>query len=403
LIFHSVNFNTSYLSINLRSYNPKQGVSKQLLRILAWIYVEIACSIISRISIIKDRIKKPPLGRLFVDWSDIIALFSDRTIDTLEAKLVEGQLDESQALKLLQHYNASNRRKDAQKALDRILANNLRTKQIISYAIHHYLQKRDYQNAYRYSKDLCYSYDRYGQALLQLSKLAVVISKYSLATNWLQEYMTYNNSNVDLARYWLGNCFLRKRHFQKALSCLENGTSLFANPDLLYWLAAIVDGKYKFRNNNWFGHKTTPMKKHGKLKWKDLVLNCPLDFQAKSINQIDEWISNGKYISDERLYGESDKWQIPSEFEKIKAGDCEDFALWTWVQLLRMNINARFMLGGLYSEDLNHAWVCIYGSGGVKIFECTPSEFNAPIDIRNAPEYMPVLSIDRSLIWYSHN
>lgn len=336
-------------------------------------------------------------------WSDIIAIFPDKTIDTLEAKLVEGQINESQALKLLQFYKDSNRHKDAQKASDRILANNLRTKEIMSYAISHYLQNRDYQNAYRYSKDLCYYHDRYGQPLLQLSKLAILISEYSLAVNWLQEYITYNKSNVDVAQYWLGNCFLRQRQFQKALSYLKNGSGSLTNTALLTWLTAIVDGKDKLKNNNWFGHKTTPMGKYKKLKWKDLILNSRLDFQAKSITQIDEWINNGKYLSDERLYGQSDKWQIPSEFEKIKIGDCEDFALWTWVQLLKMKINARFMLGGLYSNELDHAWVCIYGRDGVKIFECTPSEFNVPIDVRNAPEYIPILSIDKSLIWYSHN
>lgn len=336
-------------------------------------------------------------------WSDIRAVFSDKTIDTLEAKLVEGQLSELQALKLLHYYNERNRQKDAQKALDRILANNLRTKKIISYAINHYLRKRDYQNAYRYSKDLCYYHDRYGKSLLQLSKMAILISEYSLAVNWLQEYITYNNPDVDNAKFWLGKCLLRQCHFQKALSYLKNESSSLMNTDLLSWLSAIVDGKKKIKNKNWFGRKTTPMERYIKLKWKDLVLNSTLDFEAKSISQIDGWINNAKYISDERLYGESDKWQIPSEFEKLKSGDCEDFALWTWVQLLRMNINARFVLGGLFSNELDHAWVCIYGRNGVKIFECTPSEFNVPIDDRNAPEYMPILSIDKSLTWYSHN
>ena len=198
------------------------------------------------------------------------------------------------------------------------MANNLRTKQIISYAVQHYLQLRDYQNAYRYSKDLCYYHDRYGISLLQLSRIAVLISNYSLATNWLQEYLANNNSNIDIAKYWLGKCLLRQRHFEKALSYLKDGSSSLNNSDLLSWLTFIVDGKVKSLNNTWFGRKTTPMKKYIKLKWKDLVLKSPLDFQAKSISQIDEWINNGRYISDERLYGEADRWQLPAEFEITK-------------------------------------------------------------------------------------
>ncbi len=336
-------------------------------------------------------------------WSDIIALISDQTIDTLEAKLVEGQLSESQALKLLQFYNYTQRPTEAQSALDRILANNLRSEPIISYAVRHYLRKRDYQNAYRYSKHLCYHYGRYGPPLLQLSRLAILLSKYGFATAWLQEYITNKNPKTDIAYYWLGHCFLRQRHFQKALSHLEMGRGALTPTDLLNWLIAIVGGRSSLKKIDWFGRKTTPMEKYQKMKWKDLVLNSPLNFQAKRMTQIDDWINKGKYLSDERLYGESDKWQIPSEFEKIRRGDCEDFALWTWVQLLRMNIHARFMLGGLYSNELNHAWVCIYGRDGVKVFECTPSEFNVAIDTRNAPEYTPVLSVDKSLTWYLHH
>lgn len=334
---------------------------------------------------------------------DFLMGASSNGIQKLENKLIDGSLNESQALRLLQFYNSSGMSDELKKALERILVcNNLRTSKIIAFALQHHLQKRDYHNAYRYAKDLCYYHDRYGKSLLELSKIAILKSQYNLAANWLYEYIAHNTANLDIAKYWLGTCFLRQRDFQKAINCLSDNDNPLASTDLMSWLYAITDGKRNTHNINWFGRKAAPMGRLAKLDWKTNVINSSLSFQARNLSDIDAWINKGKYVSDERLYGEADKWQIPSVFEKIRAGDCEDFALWTWVQLLRMNNNARFMLGGLYSDELNHAWVCIYGRSSIKILECTPSEFNIPIDAKNAPEYLPILSLDKSLTWYNH-
>jgi hypothetical protein len=52
-----------------------------------------------------------------------------------------------------------------------------------------------------------------------------------------------------------------------------------------------------------------------------------------------------------------DHWQPPEEFEKAKTGDCVDFGLWAWRQVLGMGYPARFVGGksGKYGEG--HAWV----------------------------------------------
>lgn len=335
-------------------------------------------------------------------WAKIETESSEKLIYKLEAKLAKGNLTETQALRLLRIYHNRNRYKDAQKALDQIMVNNLRTKEILKFSVQHYLYLRDYNNAYRLSKDLCYHYDRYGDSLLHLSKIAILVSDYGLATTWLQEYIEHNPTKIDHASYWLGLSYLRQRYFSKALICFNNRNGNLIETDSVRWLSAIDKGKLKPLNKNWFGSKTTPMKRLHTLNWKSYIINSSLEFQASSLTQIDEWINQKTYISDDRLYEEADRWQIPSEFEKIGQGDCEDFALWAWVQLLRMNRNARFMLGGLFSEELNHAWVCIYGRDGVKVFECTPSEYNVLIAAKNVPEYLPILSVDKSLNWYCH-
>ena len=103
-------------------------------------------------------------------------------------------------------------------------------------------------------------------------------------------------------------------------------------------------------------------------------------------------------ISDEAQYRRKDYWALPSR----RGGDCEDFALWAWVQLNRFRQRARFVLGSIYGDELNHAWVCMYGPSGPQILECVPTGFNVPIPARNAPEYLPIYSMDKTTKWYRH-
>lgn len=347
-------------------------------------------------------VKSRSLKEFFGRGSELAFKFSEKIVHKLEDQLFKGGLNESSALQLLRIYQRGGRHERTQKALDIIMSSNLRSRELSEFAVQHYLRIRDYYKAYRYSKDLCYHYDRYGDALLQLSRIAILISHYNLAAMWLHEYLRHNTMNRDIAYYWLGHCFLRQRSLSHALSCLNKGKGYLTDVQLFRWLTALDEGKQKQTRQNWFGHKARPMRRLQTLNWKNNVLNSHLVFEANSIAQIDEWINSGSYVSDERLFGQADRWQLPSEIEKYRCGDCEDFSLWAWVQLLRMNVNARFMLGGLFDNELNHAWVCIYNKDGVKVLECTPSQFNVPIAAKNAPEYLPLLSLDKSLQWYSH-
>ncbi len=40
-----------------------------------------------------------------------------------------------------------------------------------------------------------------------------------------------------------------------------------------------------------------------------------------------------------------DYWQPPEEFERTRMGDCVDFGLWAWRQLLALGYPARFVGG----------------------------------------------------------
>jgi predicted transglutaminase-like cysteine proteinase len=74
-------------------------------------------------------------------------------------------------------------------------------------------------------------------------------------------------------------------------------------------------------------HPTFPMGRY---------ISQPLTVKCTTMHEVRKFLDGCKYVSDEELFGKRDYWQPSEEFEKRKKGDCEDFALWTWRQLLEM-------------------------------------------------------------------
>ncbi len=58
-----------------------------------------------------------------------------------------------------------------------------------------------------------------------------------------------------------------------------------------------------------------------------------------------------------------DHWQPPEDFEKTKTGDCVDFGLWAWRQVLAMGYPARFVGGKSGKFGEGHAWVTFEKDG----------------------------------------
>lgn len=121
-------------------------------------------------------------------------------------------------------------------------------------------------------------------------------------------------------------------------------------------------------------HPTFPMGRY---------ISQPVTIQCETISEIRGFLAGCEYVSDKELFGKDDYWQPPEEFEKRKKGDCEDFALWTWRQLLNLGYHARFIGGrcGRYGEG--HAWVEYFQDG--KWFLLEPQ-------FRRAGDEMPRLS-----------
>jgi hypothetical protein len=98
-------------------------------------------------------------------------------------------------------------------------------------------------------------------------------------------------------------------------------------------------------------------------------LSQPLKHWCIDLPDIRRFLAECKYVSDQEQFGRRDYWQPPEQFEGTKNGDCEDFALWSWRQLLHLNYPARFAMGsaGRYGEG--HAWVTFQKGGKAYLLE----------------------------------
>jgi hypothetical protein len=85
----------------------------------------------------------------------------------------------------------------------------------------------------------------------------------------------------------------------------------------------------------------------------------PTAVHPRTVAELCDWLSGCQYVSDHELFRVVDLWQHPATFERIRQGDCEDFALWAWRKLLELDLDAWFFCGrvlvGPRQED-HHAW-----------------------------------------------
>ena len=86
----------------------------------------------------------------------------------------------------------------------------------------------------------------------------------------------------------------------------------------------------------------------------------PLTIRCETLEEMRQFLCKCRGVSDEKLFGKRDYWQPPEEFEKRKAGDCEDFSFWTWRQLLDMDYQARIVFGRSGRYGIGHSWVMLF-------------------------------------------
>jgi predicted transglutaminase-like cysteine proteinase len=320
----------------------------------------------------------------------------EEQIGSLEAAASRGKLGWLKLFITLKSWEQ--RELDIDFLLERLYAVGYNDSRFLRYAFERFRDQRNFESAQRYSETWSYNDSSDVEARFWHSWVTGVLGDFRIAASFSSEQLDAHPGDLRTKSLLSGH-YLRLGQHRDALTMLrESGRS----SELETWLEQIVEKGKRPQKQHWMGRKARPPRRLAQMEWKRKVLRAPMKVSTRNWNEIDAFINSCRYESDERLYGEADTWIPPAQFEEVQQGDCEDFALWTWVQLLRQGVNARFVTGAYADWKLNHAWVQIYQSSHVSVVECTPGGFNVPIGAAFAHEYVPMISVDRTLTWYDH-
>jgi transglutaminase superfamily protein len=130
----------------------------------------------------------------------------------------------------------------------------------------------------------------------------------------------------------------------------------------------------------------------------------PLTIECTTMGDVRRFLASCQYVSDKEQFGQNDYWQPPEEFERRKKGDCEDFALWTWRQLLGLGYDARFVIGSCGRYGDGHAWVEYFQDGKCYLLESLASRAWT-LPRLSTIRYSPKISVSwdgKTIRYFSH-
>lgn len=133
-------------------------------------------------------------------------------------------------------------------------------------------------------------------------------------------------------------------------------------------------------------------------------LSSELQSVCSTFDEVRQFLRTCRYVSDFRQFGVADYWMNPEDFERVRKGDCEDFALWTWRQLLSMGLQARFVIGRAGYGRSFHAWVT-YAEDGVHYLVEPLARRRKKLSRLMTLMYEPIASVsadERRLVYHQH-
>jgi hypothetical protein len=123
-------------------------------------------------------------------------------------------------------------------------------------------------------------------------------------------------------------------------------------------------------------------------------LTCPLTVNCSTVDEIRRFLKDCTYVSDKKQFDKDDYWMPPEQFERVKQGDCDDFALWTWRQFLGMGHKARYVIGRAGKYGDGHAWVTYEKEEKHFLVEPLASVFGEQLPRLTAIRYQPAGSVE---------
>lgn len=130
-----------------------------------------------------------------------------------------------------------------------------------------------------------------------------------------------------------------------------------------------------------------------------------LPTQCANLEEVRTFLAGCRYVSDQVQFNKKDYWMPPEQFEERRKGDCDDFALWTWRQLLAMGYDSRFVVGraGRYGDG--HAWVTFTENSQTFLVEPMVAWLEPKLPRLSTLRYQPGISVGwdgKRLHYYEH-
>jgi predicted transglutaminase-like cysteine proteinase len=114
---------------------------------------------------------------------------------------------------------------------------------------------------------------------------------------------------------------------------------------------------------------------------------------------INHFVNQKTYTTDQKLWGKSDYWETPVEFFKRGGGDCEDFAITKYMLLRMMNVpkeRLRIAIVNDTEKGIHHAILIVYTDQGSMFLD---NQIKQATYTRASTRYEPIFSINEQSWW----
>lgn len=136
--------------------------------------------------------------------------------------------------------------------------------------------------------------------------------------------------------------------------------------------------------------------------WRKFIADNKSKSREDIITAVNAFVNRWPYVTDQKLWGQSDYWASPKEF-MINSGDCEDYAILKYVTLKELGFEEdelRLVVVKDNVRNIAHAVLAVYtvynGDTDIIILD---SLFNTPLSHKDLIQYSPYYSVNARSRW----